>query len=354
VNSATGALIVPKITTVQRYALIGVKGMIFAKILNLREVTMRAKSIVAILAIGGLLVFIAVSVLGGSKDRAASPSTTLRGVEGRVQPQIGDRYSISSPLGTKAVPQQINYQGYLVKVEGTDTSAVTGNLEMTFRIYDEETGGSELWWETQSVSVENGLFNVLLGTPDSLFTGQALWLETTVGGETLSPRKKLVSVPYAFKDDIWASTNDDCYFDKSGSVVVGTGDLLNHKGKFIAHGYGVIPNGHQACNGVLGIMHCTADQSLCGYGVLGIADGQLATGVGGIGPTGVYGEGYSGGPLYLSTYGVYGKAGDAGYQGSTYGVYGKSGAGYNNPPVQRVFLWCLRQRHRRLYLWCIF
>jgi len=69
VNSATGALIVPKITTVQRYALIGVKGMIFAKILNLREVTMRAKSIVAILAIGGLLVFIAVSVLGGSKDR---------------------------------------------------------------------------------------------------------------------------------------------------------------------------------------------------------------------------------------------------------------------------------------------
>jgi hypothetical protein len=182
---------------------------------------MRAKSIIAILAIAGLLVFVAVSVLGGSKDKAASARTALRAPETEANLPVGDGYFVGSPLGTKSVPQQINYQGYLVN--SSDTSAVTDTLEMTFKIYAAETGGSELWWETHSeVAVLNGLFNVLLGTPDSLFTGQELWLETTVGGETLSPRKKLISVPYAFKCDCWTSSGDNCYFDKTGNVGIGT------------------------------------------------------------------------------------------------------------------------------------
>jgi len=138
---------------------------------------MRTKSIIAILAIVGLLIFVAVSVLGGSKDKVGSTRT-------------------------KDVPQQINYQGYLVN--SSDSSAVTDTLEMIFRIYDDPASGDFLWSEPQSeVPVINGLFNVLLGSvtqfPDDLFNGQELWLETTVEGETLSPRKKLVSVPYGFR-----------------------------------------------------------------------------------------------------------------------------------------------------------
>jgi len=186
---------------------------------------MKAKGIIAILAIVGLLVFVAVSVLGGSKEKVASTRTTLRGSGEGGQSQIGGKYSVELPRGTKDIPQQVNYQGYLVN--SSDSSAVTDTLQMIFKIYDDPDNGNLLWSETQSeVPVINGLFNVLLGSftqfPDTLFTGQELWLGTTVGDETLSPRKKLVSVPYAFKDDCWTSSGDDCYFDKSGNVGIGT------------------------------------------------------------------------------------------------------------------------------------
>ena len=186
---------------------------------------MRAKGIIAILAIVGLLVFVAVSVLGGSKDKLASTRTVLRAPQNRAQSPAGGRFLAGSPLGAKNVPQQINYQGYLVN--SSDSSAITDSLQMTFAIYANSVGGSPLWSETHpQVVVGNGLFNVLLGSvnplPDTIFTGQDLWLETTVAGETFSPRKKLVSVPYAFKDDCWTSSGNDCYFDKSGYVGIGT------------------------------------------------------------------------------------------------------------------------------------
>jgi hypothetical protein len=103
---------------------------------------------------------------------------------------------------SKAVPGQLNYQGYLV--DATDSSAVTATLEMTFRLYDTETKGAELWSETHpAVEVSNGLFQVLLGSvtpfPDGLFDGSDMWLQTEIGAEVLSPRKPLVSVAYSHR-----------------------------------------------------------------------------------------------------------------------------------------------------------
>lgn len=163
---------------------------------------MKAKNIIAILAIVGLLASVAVSVLGGSKDRVvASTRTALTAPENGAQSQVGDRYLVGSPLGTKDVPGQVNYQGYLVNA--SDTSAVTDTLEMTFEIFDDPIYGYPLWSETHnSVEVTNGLFHVLLGIPDTLFTGQELWLQTKIEEEFLSPRKKLVSVPYGYRSRV--------------------------------------------------------------------------------------------------------------------------------------------------------
>jgi hypothetical protein len=101
---------------------------------------------------------------------------------------------------SKSVPDQLSYQGYLA--DAADSSAVTAMLEMTFRLYDAESDGTELWAETYpAMEVQGGLFQVLLGSvspfPEGLFDGSGLWLQIEVGTEVLSPRKPLVSVAYS-------------------------------------------------------------------------------------------------------------------------------------------------------------
>jgi hypothetical protein len=101
---------------------------------------------------------------------------------------------------TKTIPGQLNYQGYLA--DASDSTGITATLEMTYRLFDSETKGAELWAETHPmVSVSNGLFHVLLGGmiafPNGLFDGSQLWLQTEIGTEVLSPRKPLASVAYS-------------------------------------------------------------------------------------------------------------------------------------------------------------
>jgi hypothetical protein len=103
-------------------------------------------------------------------------------------------------VALSGVPRKINYQGRLV--DGTSGEPLEGSYSVTFGIYDQEEGGTELWSETQPVDVDsNGVFTTLLGSVSPIgidFEGD-LWLEIVVGTETLSPRRELVSVPYAFR-----------------------------------------------------------------------------------------------------------------------------------------------------------
>ncbi len=61
--------------------------------------------------------------------------------------------------------------------------------------------GNELWSESMAVEVEDGLYSIALGSsvgvPYSVFSGPELFLQVSVGGETLLPRASLTSVPYA-------------------------------------------------------------------------------------------------------------------------------------------------------------
>ena len=105
---------------------------------------------------------------------------------------------------TAEVPHYINFQGMLTNSIG---NPITGTRGLIFAIYQDSTGGSSLWNETHTaVLVTDGLFRVILGSiqpiPDSLFTGQVRWLETTVEGEILSPRTKIVTVPYSLKSGV--------------------------------------------------------------------------------------------------------------------------------------------------------
>lgn len=95
----------------------------------------------------------------------------------------------------------VNYQGHLANSAGT---ALDGTYAMTFALYDAASNGTLIWGPEShlAVPVSDGLFTVGLGSltaggiPTSVWNGDC-YLEITVGGETLTPREIIRSVPIA-------------------------------------------------------------------------------------------------------------------------------------------------------------
>jgi len=127
------------------------------------------------------------------------------------------------------VPQMINYQG---KVTDPDGNLIEGTHQIIFSIYDILEGGSPLWADTQSIVIENGLFNVLLGSvhpiPENIFNGAVKYLGVKVEDDSeINPRTELVSVPYAFRsgsDNDWIIDGDNLYC-LSDYVGIGTNNF---------------------------------------------------------------------------------------------------------------------------------
>jgi len=100
------------------------------------------------------------------------------------------------------IPKQINFQGILKDSLGNPYP--DGNYSITFRIYDNRTGGNVLWQEADVFAISGGLFTHLLGSaiaiPESAFTDSLRWLGVQVAGNPeITPRAQLISVPYAFQ-----------------------------------------------------------------------------------------------------------------------------------------------------------
>jgi hypothetical protein len=141
------------------------------------------------------------------------------------------------------IPHMINYEGML-----TDDSDIPldGTYNLSFKIYGSESGDDSLWWEHHTgVLVSNGLFSVMLGKitslPYSVFNDTIRYLGISVNnGTELSPRTRLVSVPYAYRslwsdsaaytavgaenDSDWTVDGSNMYAAVSGSVGIGTND----------------------------------------------------------------------------------------------------------------------------------
>jgi hypothetical protein len=95
----------------------------------------------------------------------------------------------------------VNYQGRLADPGG---NPLDGNYGMSFSLWDAAADGNLAWGPEShtAVPVSEGLFSVGLGSqtsggiPTSVWNGDR-YLEITVGGETLSPRELIGSVPIA-------------------------------------------------------------------------------------------------------------------------------------------------------------
>jgi hypothetical protein len=102
-------------------------------------------------------------------------------------------------IKSQDIPKQINYQGIIKNTSGQNVS--DGNYQLTFRIYNEPTGGTPLWSEIQTMAVSNGIFSALLGsvTPLAVSFDQIRFLGITVNTEAeLVPRTLLTPSPYSF------------------------------------------------------------------------------------------------------------------------------------------------------------
>jgi hypothetical protein len=106
--------------------------------------------------------------------------------------------AISSCIPVPLLPEY-SYQGRLLDSSGNPVP--DGNYEMTYSIYNVETGGTEVFSQTQTIPVEDGLFTTAVGPSTDLdpqVFAQPAWMEVTVEGETLAPRQRLQGAPFAF------------------------------------------------------------------------------------------------------------------------------------------------------------
>jgi hypothetical protein len=102
--------------------------------------------------------------------------------------------------GRAAIPQTLNFQGYLTNPGGTP---ITGTVAMVISIYAQESGGTALWTESHpDVVLLSGVYNVLLGsiTPLGLLFNAPYYLGIQVATDPeMTPRLPLSSVGYAYR-----------------------------------------------------------------------------------------------------------------------------------------------------------
>jgi hypothetical protein len=100
------------------------------------------------------------------------------------------------------VPRTISYQGILA--DNLGNYLPDGNHSLQLALYDQASGGNQVYTETQNVPVVRGVFNAIIGSvtplPTTLSFDRAYFLGVSVdGGAELAPRTPLTAVPYALR-----------------------------------------------------------------------------------------------------------------------------------------------------------
>ncbi len=112
---------------------------------------------------------------------------------------------VSCSIAWAAVDSYINYQGRLTDV---GNKGVNGTISIIFRLYDASTSGTQVWSETQTLtltSADNGIFNVVLGSSTALTSvdfNVPLWLSVQVDTDSeMTPRQRLTPTGQALNAD---------------------------------------------------------------------------------------------------------------------------------------------------------
>ncbi len=128
---------------------------------------------------------------------------------------------VLAPLVASAVPTTLSHQGRLLDATG---APLDGDHDVTFRIYDVETGGAAVYEDAQvDVMFDGGYYAVeLTGVDDTVADGGALFLALVVDGGTELPiRVPINSVPYALRaNSVSGGVVDASEIRVGGQVVI--------------------------------------------------------------------------------------------------------------------------------------
>jgi len=102
-------------------------------------------------------------------------------------------------IAAATVPSTLSYQGQLKDPGGQVIP--DGTYGLTFRLYNQSSGGVPMWNESQSLAVRDGVFSAVLGsvTPLTLAFDAQYWISLQVAGDPELPRVVLTSAPYALR-----------------------------------------------------------------------------------------------------------------------------------------------------------
>lgn len=93
----------------------------------------------------------------------------------------------------------VGMQGQLTNPDGEIVA--DGDYEMTVRVWTAQTGGTNVFTQTETIAVTDGLFNVNINEfPPHLFSGEVAnqpYMEIEIDGETLEPRRIIPGAAYA-------------------------------------------------------------------------------------------------------------------------------------------------------------
>lgn len=121
-----------------------------------------------------------------------------------------------------ALAEPFTFQGYVE----SGGSPIDGDADLTFRIYDAASGGSQLGNTVTETNypVADGVFTIDLDAGTALaFDGDARFLEVEVNGQTLSPRLEILPAPLASSSNALRGRAVSDGAPASGNVLTWTG-----------------------------------------------------------------------------------------------------------------------------------
>jgi hypothetical protein len=192
-------------------------------------------------------------------------------------------FTLFTPVARAAsAPNIISYQGRLMNANAVPLS--TSTASMVFEFYTAASGGSCVWSNSsatcasataRTVTLTDGLFSENLGdttagtpyaaiTDDIFGNNAALFLQVTVNGEALSPRKQIVAAPYALNSDTLDGLDADTDGATSSAI-----PALNSSGALVITGN---PSGSSVSGGSVYVNPASSDMS-ANDTIFGVADG---------------------------------------------------------------------------------
>jgi hypothetical protein len=130
-------------------------------------------------------------------------------------------FALYGPVG--AQPSKISWQGYLED----GGSPIDGLVSLSFALYGQAVGGEAVWTkDTTGVNVQAGIASLALGPFEGVDFSTQFWLGVGInGGDELSPRSALTSVPMAFT--LHAPAKMEAAVTATGNETVGVLSAVN-------------------------------------------------------------------------------------------------------------------------------